>query len=230
MINDITKPLVLVGSNYNIFKLYELATSIGYTVAGIIDDDYHGQGNFKNIPIIARENDIASLKESHQFICATNWIPGQDSQTLRNKEKRLRLIALLDSLNIAQASLISNQSQVSSQSFIGNGVVIDAFAMIEPEVVIGNYTTVSAYSVIGHNSVIGTNNMIQRYCLITSAVTTEENVYLGLCSRVCRSNVLIKQGTFLHPNLMLLRGTQENEEVSLIGKDLRKVYQPVEIN
>ena len=40
----------------------------------------------------------------------------------------------------------------------------------------------------------------------------------------------IKQGTFIHPNIMLLRGTEQDEEISLVGKDLRKVYQPVEIH
>ena len=228
MINDTSRPIVFLGSNYNIYKLYELCSSVGYEVAGIIDDDYYGQGQFKDIPVIAQESQVADYSGQYQFICATNWMPGPDAE--RNRSKRQRLLALMDSLNLTTATVVSNLAQVSSRARLGKGVIIDAFAMIEPDVIVGDHTVVSAYSVIGHNSIIGCNNAVQRYCLITSDVTTEDNVYFGLCSRVCRSHVTVKQGTFIHPNIMLLRGTEQDEEISLVGKDLRKVYQPVEIH
>jgi hypothetical protein len=228
MINDTSRPLVFLGSNYNIYKLYELCASVGYEVVGIIDDDYHSQGQFKDIPVIAQESQIADYREQYQFICATNWMPGSDAE--RNRLKRQRLLDLMSELDLTTATVVSNLAQVSGRARLGAGVIIDAFAMIEPDVTVGDHTVVSAYSVIGHNSIIGRNNAVQRYCLITSDVTTENDVYFGLCSRVCRSHVTLQQGTFIHPNIMLLRGTEKDEEVSLVGKDLRKVYQPVEIH
>ena len=229
MINNTSKPLVFVGSNLNIYKVYELVENIGITIAGIIDDDYHGQGNYNGIPIIARESDIDHIRNQYQFLCVTNWIPGTDPVVLRNNRKRQRIIDLLDSLNVEQATIISKLAQVSAKATIGKGVIIDAFAMVEPNVIVGDHTTIYAYSVIGHDSIIGYNNVIQRYCLITSSVNIQNNVYFGLCSRASRSKVTISSGTFLHPNLTLLRGTKFNEEISLVGKDLRKVYQNVEI-
>lgn len=229
MINNTSKPLVFVGSNLNIYKVYELVESIGITIAGMIDNDYHGQGNYKGIPIIAREEDITNLKDQYQFLCVTNWIPGTDPMITRNNEKRRRIIDLLDSLEVEQATVISNLAQVSTRASIGKGVIIDAFAMIEPNITVHDHTTVYPYSVIGHDSVIGRNVVIQRYCLITSSVNIQDNVYIGLGSRVSRSKVTISAGTFVHPNLTLLRGTTVNEEVSLAGKDLRKVYQQIEV-
>jgi carbonic anhydrase/acetyltransferase-like protein (isoleucine patch superfamily) len=229
LINDTNKPLVFVGSNLNIYKVYELVESLGITIAGIIDNDYHGQGEYKGIPVIGSEEDIADLKDQYQFLCVTNWIPGTDPVIVRNNKKRHRIINLLDSLGVDQATIISNLAQVSKRATIGKGVIIDAFAMIEPNIIINDHTTVYAYSVIGHDSVIGKNVVIQRYCLITSTVNIQDNVYIGLCSRVSRSKVTVSEGTFVHPNLTLLRGTIVNEEISLAGQDLRKVYQQIEV-
>lgn len=238
MINDITKPIVFLGSNANIFKIYELAINIGYDVAGIIDDDYHGQGNYNGIQIVGTEkelvNDVNKLREKFQFICATNWFTNDDTVydrdiIIRNKEKRNRLIALLDNLKLQVATIISPLARVSKYSTIGKGVFVDDFAVIEPHVTVADHNSIYAFSYIGHDSIINRNCVIQRYCFITSTVTIENNVYMGLCSKILRSNSTISQGTFIHPGLTLLRGTVSNEEISLVGKDLRKVYQNVEI-
>jgi UDP-N-acetylbacillosamine N-acetyltransferase len=233
MINDTLKPLVFVGTNSNILKFYELATSVGYTVAGIIDDDYYGQGPFHGIPVIGREQDLIDYKERYgsqfQFLCTTNWVPDNYEIAARNRLKRRRQLNMLDSLGFDIATIVGNQAVVSEHARLSPGVVVDDFAMVEPYVEIGPHTLVYAYAVIGHESRIGRNTVIQRYCLVTSLVTVNDDAYLGLRSSVVRSDVTVARGTFLHPNLMLLRSTEPGEIISLAGKDLRKVYQPVAI-
>ena len=123
MINDISQPLIFLGTNSNIFKIYELAENIGYTVAGIIDDDYHGQGKFKDLPIIAKEQNIADLKDQYQFFCVTNWMPTNDSVTSRNRQKRRDYIDLLDRLELDVATLVSPLARVSKYSKLGKGVL-----------------------------------------------------------------------------------------------------------
>jgi hypothetical protein len=235
----VKKPLIFLGSNANIFKIYELSISAGYTVAGIIDDDYHHAKEFNGFPIISTEEDLINntnnIQSDYQFICVTNWFPNDNGVVdrniiKRNKEKRMRLLSLLDNLPVDIATIISPWARVSSQSTVGKGVFIDDFAIVEPNVIIQDHVSMHPYSIIGHDSLIGRNSVIQRYCLITSSVTLEENVYLGLCSKICRSKVTLKSNTFVHPNLMLLRGTQPNEEISLVGKDLRKVYHNVVVS
>ena len=234
MINDISRPLILLGSNSNIFKIYELCISIGYTIAGIIDEDYYGQGEFNGISVIGTEQDLidntAKYKEQYQFICITNSIPADDPAYTRNRFKRTRQLELLDKLVLPVATIISPQAQISVHSVIGKGVIIDAFSVIEPNVTICDYVTIYATSYVGHHSIVGRNTVIQRHCFITSAVIIENNVYFGLCSKICRSNVIIGSNTFIHPGLMLLRSTAINEEISLAGKDLRKIYHDVIIN
>jgi UDP-3-O-[3-hydroxymyristoyl] glucosamine N-acyltransferase len=203
MINDTTLPLIFLGSNANIYKLYELCQNVGYTIAGIIDDDYFDQEQFQGIPIINSESDLQNkvdfFRNTYQFICATNWIPGPEF--VRNREKRHRLINTLDRLNLSLATVISPQAQVSKHAAIGDGVFVDAFATVEPNTKISNHCSMYSNSYLGHNST--------------------------LYSQLSRSHVNIKDNTFIHPGITILRSTEENEEVSLIGKDLRKVYHNV---
>lgn len=232
MINDTSRPLILLGSNANIYKLYELCQSVGYTVAGIIDDDYLGQGSLKDIPIVYAEKELSERTDyfcsNYQFFCATNWIPG--AEFARNTEKRFRLLALLDSLELPVATIVSPKAQVSDYAKLGKGVYVDAFATIEPMTVVADYCSFYPNSYLGHNSSIGKNTVVQRYCFITSDVKIEDNVYLGIYSQVSRSYTTIRSSTFLHPSITILRDTTNGEEVSLVGKDLRKVYYKVEIS
>jgi UDP-3-O-[3-hydroxymyristoyl] glucosamine N-acyltransferase len=220
--NDSSRPLVLLGSNSNIFKLVELAESCGVTLAGIIDNDYHGQGEYKGIPIIAREEDVAEFAHRYQFLCATNWTP--DPASARNVQKRTRQLTLINQLNLPLATLISPLAAVSSRSVVRPGTIVYPFASVEPEVVVGSHSILYDYSIVGHESRVGNNVVLQRHVLVTSLVTVENNVYMGLCSRACRSNTTIGNGTFVHPNIMILRSTEHNEVVTLAG---RKTYPEV---
>jgi len=223
MYNNTSLPLILVGSNSNIFKLIELAESCGVTVAGIIDNDYSGQRHYKNIPVIGEEQDLHKFKATHQFLCATNWTP--DPAFARNREKRSRQLELLK--DYPMATLVSPLAAVSKFSTIQPGTIVYSFASVEPEVTVGQNTILYDYSIIGHESHIGNNVVLQRYCLVTSLVTVEDNVYMGLCSRASRSYTTIANDTFLHPNIMILRNTNPNEIVSLAG---RKTYSEVVVN
>ena len=217
--NDSSRPLVLLGSNSNILKLVELAESCGVAVEGIIDDDYHGQGQYKGIPVVAQEQDIIQFADTHQFLCATNWTP--DPGSARNREKRTKQLTLITQNRLALATLVSPLAAVSRYSVVQAGTIIYPFASIEPEVVIGSHSILYDYSIVGHESRVGHNVVLQRHVLVTSLVTVENNVYMGLCSRAGRSSTTLGNGTFVHPNVMILRGTDPNEVVSLAS---RKTY------
>ena len=218
MYNDTSLPLIFLGSNSNIYKLKELAESVGIQVLGIIDNDYHGQGYYKHIPVIGTEEDLQSYKDC-QFICATNWTP--DAASTRNKIKRARQLGLLQDLQLPLATLVSPLSSVSKHSKIAPGTAVYGYATIEPEVVVGAHSLIYDYVIVGHESNIAHNVVLQRQVLITSLVTVEQDVYFGLCSKAGRSLTTVAASTFVHPNVMLLRSTTPNEIISLAS---RKTY------
>jgi UDP-3-O-[3-hydroxymyristoyl] glucosamine N-acyltransferase len=228
MINDTTKPLVFIGTNVCIWEVVDAAKAIGYEIAGVIDNDYHGRGEFQSLPIIAREEDLVDAKwKDYQFFCATNWQPDNVLENIhqRNRDKRQKYIKLLDELDLSVATIVHPMASVASYNTkLGKGVYIDKFVCVGSNCTIGNYTTLWNQSALAHDNTVGNNCVLQRCVNVSGDITIEDNVYLGVSCCVFRDNVTIASGTFVHPGLMLLRSTEPNEVVSLAGKDLRKVY------
>ena len=230
MINDTSKPLVFLGTNANIHWLVMTAHQVGYTVAGVIDDDYHGQGYFQDLPVIAQQQDLIDNTDhfgQYQFFCATNWQPEEltDPNHTRNRQKRHQLIDLLDQQQLDVATIISPQAQVCQYRLtVGRGVFIDSFAIVVSQSTIGDYTNIYAHATVGDSVIIGRNCVLQRFSLLTGEVVLGNNVYLGLNASANKDGIELKSGTFVHPGIMLMRDTQENEIVSLVGRDLRRVY------
>ncbi len=228
MINNTSKPLVFLGTAASIWYLVDAASMLGIHVAGVIDDDYHGQGNFESLPVLAPELQLSDPAwKDYQFFCATAWQPDDKLGPwhARNRAKRMSYIDRMDQLKLDVATLIHPTAAVSSRNVhLGQGVFIDHHTYIGSNTVIGDYTNVYFSASAGHNNVLGRNCVMQRYCVITGGVKLGNNVYMGMKSAVVRDDVIISDGTFIHPGLTLLRGTEENEVVSLAGKDLRKVY------
>ena len=230
MINNTSRPLIFLGSNYNIHWLVDVATRIGYDIAGIIDDDYHGQGQFQDIPIIAKQQDLIDNTDNYkqfQFFCATNWQPADlvDVHQKRNAEKRFKLIDLMDNLGLDVATIISTSAEVSSyKTTVGKGTFIDSFCLVSPYVTIGNYTNLYSHANVGDHVAIGDNCMIQRNTQIIGGVSLGNRVYMGFYSLAGKKDILLADDTFVHPSMTVMRSTKPNEVISLVGKDLRKIY------
>lgn len=228
MINDTSKPLVFLGTNTCMWDIVDPAKKIGYNVVGVIDDDYHGQGEFQSLPVIAREEELSDPKwKNYQFFCATNWQPDDKlaPSQVRNRQKRNKYIKLLEDLDLPVASIVHPwASVISYNNHIGKGVYIDKFVSVGSNCNIGDYSTLWQSTTLAHDVVVGKNCVFQRFAMVAGDVVIKDNVYMGMCSVICRDNVVLEENTFIHPTLMLLRGTSPNEVVSLSGKDLRKVY------
>ena len=224
------KPLIFLGSNYNLHWFVESAESAGFQVAGMIDDDYHNQGHFQDIPIVAREHELVDNPgywNQYQFFCATNWQPAevQDQYQERNQSKRGRLIDLMEQQKFDVATIVSPRAEVCSYNVkLGRGVFIDSFCYVASNVTIGDYTMIYGFSVVADLCQIGRNCVLQRRTLLTGGVVLEDEVYMAVGSMVNKNYVTIANGTFIQQGLMVLRNTKLNETVSLAGKDLRRVY------
>ena len=222
--------LIFLGSNYNIHWFVDIAKRMGINVIGMIDDDYHGQGKFQDIPILATQQEFIDNPQKYadcQFFCATNWQPPEiraDYQ-VRNNNKRKILLNIIDTLNLLEANLISPSAEISTYNVtLGKGVFIDSFSTIMPNVSIGNRTAIYGHSNIGDFVKIGNNCNLKCKSLLHGGVVLGDDVYMGMNSSVTRIDVKIANGTFIHPGIMVLRDTVPNEVVGLAGKDLRKVY------
>ena len=81
-----------------------------------------------------------------------------------------------------------------------------------------------AGSVIADHCVIGDNCVLQHNTLLIGNTTMKNDIYLGIGSMVAKSYLTIENQTVVQQGLMVMRDTEPGEIVSLVGKDLRKIY------
>ena len=225
-INDTSKPLVFVGSNYALYILAEACERIGIAVAGLVDNDYYGNTEaICDIPVIGDESFLQDTenKEKYNFFCATNWIPENTPVQNRNREKRLNLLKLMDKAMVSCITIIDPKANVSRHARINRGVFIDANASIEPKVVIEKYSTVMYNTIIGHNTVIGRNCVIQRGCYVTADCVLEDNVYISVAAKALKTGARFGENTFIQEGIYIRRSTVKDEIVSMQAANQKRL-------
>jgi acetyltransferase-like isoleucine patch superfamily enzyme len=229
-INDSSKPLIFIGSNSNLEKYIEVCDDHNIKIHGLIDADYFGNTeSLAGIPIIDSEiifNNLDKLnyyRDNFNFFCATNWLPTNNPISIRNKEKRSRLITLIKQYNLNCITLTEKQSKVSKFATIGRGVYLDYLVLISPNVTIGDFTCIYNGTSIGHHTVIGENCVLQGNCIILSECVVDNNVYFGTSVQALKSKIQIREGTFIHEMVYLRRDTQPNEIITIYSNKARQL-------
>jgi carbonic anhydrase/acetyltransferase-like protein (isoleucine patch superfamily) len=231
MINDNSKPLILIGSNLALFYIKDVCQNFNIKIEGILDHDYYGNTvEIEGVPVIGTEQwleDPEKLKnycENYNFFLATNYLPANDPTSKRNVEKRFKLMDMIDRLNLPCISLIDKGAFVHDTCIIGKNVFIETFSYLAGYNTIGDYSSIYAFSITGHHNTIGRNCILQRKSGVYDYDTIEDNVFIGMNSQIAGESVTIRKGTVIHSCMVVRRSTSENETVSLVGKDLRKIY------
>lgn len=233
MINDNSKPLILLGSQLGLWFITDLCERNNITIHGLIDNDYFGNTeSIENVPVIDTENSfddpekLSYYKQNFNFFNVVA-ISGQNKDPIhfRNFQKRYKFINLIERHNLNCISIVDHSSVVHKTNKIGKNVLIDLFCYISAYNEIGDFCSIYAFSAMAHHNKLGRNCVMQRRSGVHNYNTLEDDVYVGLQSQVWGENLLLKKGTVIHPMLGLNRSTEENELISIAGKDLRRVYQ-----
>ena len=221
-INDTCKPLIFLGSSSAMYKQTELCESLGIRIHGIIDSDYFGNTEeicgFKVIDgqnIFDNEEKRNYYKSNFNFFCAVNWTPESDKVSVRNRNKRLELINLIDKWDLPCISIVNPTARISRYAKIGHGCFIDGNVMIEHHVVVDNFVNIYSNNDIGHDSYIGRNTVLQRKIGLASKSHLENDVYMGIGVLALKPGARYGTGTFVQEGIYIRRGTLPNEIVSL---------------
>lgn len=230
--NDNSRPLIFIGSNYHLCFFTDACELHGITVHGIIDGDYfENTDELEGVPFIDTETSfddpikLEYYKNNFHFFLATNWVADNDVISVRNKQKRDRLIAIIDKYNLPCINLVDPTARVHKSAALGKNIFIDAVCYIAPKSSIGDFTNLFTGAGIGYNNQIGRSCVFQRHSGTMNDNIIEDEVYFGLHSQESKGGLRIRRGTVIHPCLMIRRDTEENEVISLVGKDLRRIYQ-----
>ena len=231
LVNNSNRPLIFLGSNSIMEKYTEVCEEQGITVHGIIDQDYYGNtAEIGGVPVVDTEDCFSDqdkldyYRNNFNFFCATNWTPLQDPISIRNKDKRQRLIDTIENNNLNCISIVDTFSTKISKSIkIGQGVYIDGYVNIEPKATIGDFTNIYSHAHIGHDSVIGKNCVIQRVACLASNCTVEDNVYMSISVKAFKSGARFGRGTFIQEGIYIRRGTVAGEVVSMNGANTKRI-------
>lgn len=208
----------------------EVCDSFGIKIAGIIDQDYWGNtDSVCEVAVIDTEDSFAHTdrlkyyKNNFNFFCAVNWTPENNKASIRNRQKRTRLLSIIDQYQLPCISLVNPSARISQHSSIGHGVFLDARVHIDPKSHIDDFTNVYFNAYVGPYVHIGQNCVIQRDCFITDGCRVGHDSYFGLCSKALKVDAEFGPGTFVHEAIYIRRGTVPNEIVSLHGPNMRRI-------
>ncbi len=65
--------------------------------------------------------------------------------------------------------------------------------------------------------------MVERRAFVTGYINVGENVHIGFDSVVSKAKT-VGNNSVIHPRITVLRDVEENEIVSLVGSNTRRIY------
>lgn len=236
-VNCNKRPLIFLGCNYAMLIQKEVCDENEIEVAGIIDNDYFGNtSDLFGMPFIDSElsftdpSKLAYYQKNFNFFCASNWSPEDNPVQKRNREKRHKLIDLLDEHQLNTISLIDQRANVSKYSNIGRGVFIDAMCNIEAGVKIHDYVNIMWSCGIGHDTIVERNTTIQRQVWTGGNCHFEPNCFIGIGAKTLKSGAKFGTGTWVQEMTYIKRGTVAGEIVGIDGVNQKRILIPKSIN
>jgi serine acetyltransferase len=211
------KPIIFLGSSYNIQNLVELCQSSSRTVVGLIDPDYSSHNEFCGLPVLDKDTYLNN-KDNYDFFVATWWQPFQNSIHIRDQQKRSMLLSWFNEHNLTGATLVHNTAVVSPRAKIDRNVSIGALSMLVADCQIHKNVNIREQCYVSHNVIIESNSVLQIKATVTGDITVGHDSYVGIASTIVNSRPLesmrIGDRVIIHPNQLVVESVPDNTIVS----------------
>lgn len=165
------KEIIIIGAGgmgremYNIVKAC-IDGKNGLTVKGFIDDNLHALDGFKNYPIL-----LSTIKDykpgvDDYFVCSIGDVATKRMIVNEMELRGAKFITLIHPLAVVHTNVE-----------IGEGTIVDKFAVIGADSKIGKHCLIQIDTVVGHDVTIGDYTRIDCHCTLVGGV--------GIGSAVC---------------------------------------------
>lgn len=218
-----TRPLIILGHSTQLLDLIDVCERLNIPVAGIIDNDYFGNTeSFEGVPFIGSEltADFEKLKFEYDFFIGVNPVPDYP----RNIVKRHRFIDIVDQFDLPCPNLIDPQCRINHRVKMGKGIFVNFMGVIGPYVTIGDHCQINVMSGIGHHCELGKNVIVQRKATILSSIKVGENSFICNEAKLLKPELQIGKNSYIHPGVIVMRNVEDNEVISLTGRNTRRIY------
>lgn len=203
------KELVIIGAGGMGREIYYTAiNSIGYgtdfIVKGFIDDDVNALNGFQGYPPMLGTISDYDVQQNDVFACSIGSV-----------EAKLKVCEMIKAKGGRFQTLIHKNSTIKLNTKIGDGTIIDSYAIISCDTEIGENCLIQQAAIIGHDVKIGDYCRLDcqsffvgavkvgnRCTIHTSAVlnhkvVVEDDATIGACSFVVKK---VKKGTTVFGN------------------------------
>ena len=164
------KHLIIIGGGGMGKEIYYTAThSIGYgteyDIKGFLDDNIHSLDGFQGYPPVLNTIHDYQPEKDDVFTCS-----------IGNVSVKRALCELIKSKGGQFQTVIHKDAQIRENAKIGDGTIIDCYAIIGSDAVVGENCLVQAYSVVAHDCVVGDYSRIDVRALMVGGVKAGNNV------------------------------------------------------
>ena len=226
------KPLVFLGWESNIKRIYDIAVASGYEVAGLVDElQYNAylSKTVSTIPVIGHPdtffNDPTVIDRFDFFLSYFFKTPTILSMNANQLTwDRNRYIKTINQLNLSCVSLISPTAQISNTTKIGRGAYIGGNCVIGNYVTVGDFCQIHDNSLISNHSTIGNNTQIQRRVTFVGHTVIGDNCQIGLNTLFSNNYITVGDDAIIHSGYIIARDIAPGEIIHLTGKTLKKIY------
>ena len=189
-----SKSIYIFGYSGHAYVVIESALALGYVVKGYFDikeavvDPY-------GIPYLGFEKDV-DLKS----IVGTDLV----FPTVGDNGLRMQLVAMFQSLELTQLSIIDPSALVSSSAVIGNSTYVGKGSIVNAQTQLGAGVIINSGAIIEHECRIANGCHVAPGSTLCGNVVMAENSFIGAHS-VVRPNISIANEVVLGAGSVLLR-------------------------
>lgn len=229
-VNDLTRPLIFLGTCSTMVKQIEACREAGIEIHGIIDSDYYIRpdnhlhkpevAHFEGLPVVAGFDLFDDprmawvYRERYNFHNCVNHVPSVSKVDQRNSGKRQMVCDLIKQHRLSTTNIVHPKAAVSKTTRFGCDNFVDAGVVIEPNCVMGNCNNFFAQSFVGYSMKLGDFNVVQTGAMIGYDSEVQDHCYFATNSKALKHKVTYRTGTVVQEGIYLKRGTKENEVIS----------------
>ncbi|NOX26211.1 MAG: acetyltransferase [Deltaproteobacteria bacterium] len=205
------KKIILIGGGGHCKSCIDVIEQAGrYTIAGIVDlADKKGR-QILSYKIIANDDDLEALAESHSFLITIGQI--------KTAAPRLRLYQRLMDLQADMPIIISPRAYVSPHAAIGRGSIVMHGAIVNAGAVVGNNCIVNSNALIEHDAEIGDHCHIATGALVNGGVKIGEQSFVG-SRAVIREYTIIGRQSVIGGGAVIMRDILANSLIKAMGNE-----------
>lgn len=192
------KKLVIIGAGGMGREIYYTAINskgygIDFVVKGFIDDDLSSLDGFSGYPPLLGSISEYEIEMDDVFACS-----------IGNVQTKVKVCEMIKRRGGSFQTLIHNKALLKENVTIGDGTIVDSFAILSCDTKIGENCLIQQQAIIGHDVVIGDYTRIDCQAMFVGGVRVGNRCTVHT-SAVCNHHVVLEDDSIVGAQSFVIR-------------------------